>query len=106
LNASKTLVAAPVDDVANILAELNEVIGLLKGKASDLLNVEQVLLLPRDEKTSLGTVHGDAEGGTIDLANLLSTTLAELFIEAFSNVDAGGRATQALVSRDLQTSIA
>ena len=30
LNASKALVAAPVDDVANILAELNEVIGLLK----------------------------------------------------------------------------
>lgn len=106
LDASKALITAPVNDVANILAELNEVVGFLKSKASNLLDVEQVLLLPRDEETGLGAVHGDTEGGTVDLANLLPTALTELFIEAFSNVDARGRATQALVSRDLQTSIA
>lgn len=85
------VVLPSVDDVPDILAELNVVLGLLQQETLDIRHVVvQLDMLPRDVELRLDTAHGDGKCGAVNKLVVSALGFPQMVIETLGNVDTRG----------------
>ncbi|KAJ8064710.1 hypothetical protein OCU04_007030 [Sclerotinia nivalis] len=89
LNLFQSFVLTPFNNIQNMLSELDIIVGILKEIAVELLHVIiEFILFPGNIETSFSSVHGDAEGCSIEQCDIFILALSELLVKFFGDVDA------------------